>query len=62
MCPDLYPAEAKGSGTADWLNALDIVEKLQPTAVVAGHRRDDDDTDSPENIGRTREYIQHFIA
>jgi glyoxylase-like metal-dependent hydrolase (beta-lactamase superfamily II) len=57
----LYLAEAKGSGTADWLNALDIVEKLQPTAVVAGHRRDDD-TDSPENIGRTREYIQHFIA
>src|SRR3954454_21473225 len=28
----LYLAEAKGNGTAEWLNALDVVEKLQPAA------------------------------
>lgn len=57
----LYLAEAEGNGTAEWLDALDVVEKLQPAAVVAGHRCDDE-TDSPENIGRTRGYIQDFAA
>jgi glyoxylase-like metal-dependent hydrolase (beta-lactamase superfamily II) len=56
---NLYLAEAKGDGRGDWLNALDTIEKLQPSAVVAGHKRDGD-ADSPENIGRTRRYIEDF--
>jgi hypothetical protein len=43
------------------LSALDTIEKLQPSAVVAGHKRDSD-ADSPENIGRTRRYIEDFTA
>ena len=55
----LYLGEAKGSGTVEWLSALDTVENLQPSAVVAGHKRDGD-ADSPDNIGRTRRYIEDF--
>ena len=57
----LYLGEAKGSGTHDWLGGLDIIEKLQPSAVVAGHKRDGD-PDNPEDIGRTRRYIEDFTA
>jgi len=57
----LYLAEAKGSGTREWLGALDTIEQLSPSAVVAGHKRDGD-ADSPENIGKTRRYIEDFIA
>jgi glyoxylase-like metal-dependent hydrolase (beta-lactamase superfamily II) len=57
----LYLGEAKGGGAQDWLAALDTVENLQPAAIVAGHKRDGDD-DSPDNIGRTRRYIEDFTA
>jgi hypothetical protein len=57
----LYLGEAKGSGTQEWLGALDTIEKLQPRAVVAGHKRDGD-ADSPDDIGRTRRYIEDFRA
>ena len=57
----LYLGEAKGNGVRDWLAALDAIEKLQPSAVVAGHKRDGD-ADSPDDIGRTRRYIQDFTA
>jgi glyoxylase-like metal-dependent hydrolase (beta-lactamase superfamily II) len=57
----LYLAEAKGSGTQEWLGALDTIEKLQPRVVVAGHKRDGD-ADSPDDIGRTRRYIEDFRA
>jgi hypothetical protein len=43
------------------LDALDAIERLQPGALVAGHKRDGD-ADSPENIGKTRRYIQDFSA
>lgn len=57
----LYLGEAKGNGTREWLAALDTIEKLQPSAVVAGHKRDGD-PDSPEDIGRTRRYLEDFTA
>jgi glyoxylase-like metal-dependent hydrolase (beta-lactamase superfamily II) len=57
----VYLAEAKGSGTQEWLGALDAIERLRPSAVVAGHKRDGD-ADSPEYIGRTRRYIEDFTA
>jgi glyoxylase-like metal-dependent hydrolase (beta-lactamase superfamily II) len=58
---NLFLVEAKGDGSQEWLDALDTVERLQPAAVVAGHKRDGD-ADSPENIGKTRRYIQDFSA
>jgi glyoxylase-like metal-dependent hydrolase (beta-lactamase superfamily II) len=58
---NLYLVEAKGNGKREWLDALDTIERLQPSAVVAGHKRDGD-ADSPENIGRTRRYIEDFSA
>jgi glyoxylase-like metal-dependent hydrolase (beta-lactamase superfamily II) len=58
---NLYLVEAKGNGRQEWLDALDAVERLQPSAVVAGHKRDGD-ADSPENIGKTRRYIEDFSA
>jgi glyoxylase-like metal-dependent hydrolase (beta-lactamase superfamily II) len=57
----LYLAEAKGSGINDWLDALDQVEALAPVAVVSGHKRDGD-PDSPGDIGRTRRYLEDFVA
>ena len=57
----LYLGEAKGGGTVEWLSALDTIENLQPSAVVAGHKRDGD-ADSPDNIGRTRRYIEEFTV
>ena len=57
----LYLAESKGAGRADWLAAIETIEKLAPTAVVAGHKRDGD-PDSPDDIARTRRYIEDFGA
>ena len=57
----LYLVEAKGSGRQQWLGALDAIERLRPSAVVAGHKRDGD-ADGPEYIGRTRRYIEDFTA
>jgi glyoxylase-like metal-dependent hydrolase (beta-lactamase superfamily II) len=57
----LYLAESQGTGRSDWLAALDTIERLAPTAVVSGHKRDGD-PDSPEDIARTRRYIQDFAA
>ncbi|MFJ2649159.1 MBL fold metallo-hydrolase [Streptomyces sp. NPDC087420] len=57
----MYLAESKGNARDSWLNALDVVEELAPTAVVSGHKREGD-PDSPEDIARTRRYIQDFSA
>jgi glyoxylase-like metal-dependent hydrolase (beta-lactamase superfamily II) len=55
----LYLAESKGTGRTDWLTAIETIENLAPTAVVSGHKRDGD-PDSPDDIARTRRYIQDF--
>jgi glyoxylase-like metal-dependent hydrolase (beta-lactamase superfamily II) len=57
----LYLAESKGHGTQDWLDAIDAIDALHPASVVSGHKRDGD-PDSPEDIGRTRRYIEDFAA
>jgi glyoxylase-like metal-dependent hydrolase (beta-lactamase superfamily II) len=58
---NLYLSEAKEDGREEWLDALDTIERLHPGVVVAGHKRDGD-ADSPENIGKTRRYIEDFNA
>jgi glyoxylase-like metal-dependent hydrolase (beta-lactamase superfamily II) len=54
-----YLAESDSHGRKDWLAALDIVEALDPRAVVAGHKRYGKD-DSPRIIDETRQYIRDF--
>jgi glyoxylase-like metal-dependent hydrolase (beta-lactamase superfamily II) len=57
----LYLAEAGTGGTHDWLEALDTIDALHPSTVIAGHKRDGAE-DSPDNIGKTRQYLQDFDA
>ena len=57
----LHLGEAKGNGRRAWLDALDTLDQLRPTAVVSGHKRDGD-PDSPQDIDRTRRYIHDFNA
>ena len=38
-----------------------VLERFPDAKVVAGHKRDGD-ADSPENIGKTRRYIEDFSA
>ena len=47
----------------DWLETVDLVEKLNPRMIVAGHRRPDGDDYAVETmIAETRAYIQDFAA
>ena len=57
----LYLAECDAAARSEWLRALDIIEALQPKAVVAGHAVTDQDG-SPRHIDATRRYIQDFNA
>jgi glyoxylase-like metal-dependent hydrolase (beta-lactamase superfamily II) len=51
-----YLLESAGGGIDAWLVALDKVEALQPSAVVAGHKNKDL-PDDPAIIGQTRDYL-----
>jgi glyoxylase-like metal-dependent hydrolase (beta-lactamase superfamily II) len=44
----------------DWIAALDKIDALKPSAVVAGHKIPSND-DSPKNVEETRQYIRDFI-
>ncbi|RDJ05049.1 hypothetical protein [Rhizobium grahamii] len=57
----LYLAECDEAARAGWLHALDIIESLEPKAVVAGHGVLDPDS-SPRHIAETRQYLQDFAA
>jgi glyoxylase-like metal-dependent hydrolase (beta-lactamase superfamily II) len=54
-----YLAESDSQGRQDWLAALDLIDALDPDAVVAGHKRYGTD-DSPRTIDQTRQYIRDF--
>jgi glyoxylase-like metal-dependent hydrolase (beta-lactamase superfamily II) len=44
----------------EWIAALDKIDALKPSAVVAGHKIPSND-DSPRNVEETRRYIRDFI-
>ena len=44
----------------EWIAALDKIDTLKPSAVVAGHKIPSND-DSPRNVEETRQYIRDFI-
>jgi glyoxylase-like metal-dependent hydrolase (beta-lactamase superfamily II) len=56
-----YLSECDEEARDEWLHALDIIESLNPKAVVAGHGVLDPDS-SPRHIDGTRRYIQDFNA
>jgi glyoxylase-like metal-dependent hydrolase (beta-lactamase superfamily II) len=57
----LYLVESAAGGTDAWLAALDVIEALRPTAVVAGHWPADA-SDDPRYIDETRRYLHAFAA
>jgi glyoxylase-like metal-dependent hydrolase (beta-lactamase superfamily II) len=44
----------------EWIAALDKIDALKPSAVVAGHKIPSNG-DSPKNVDETRQYIRDFI-
>jgi hypothetical protein len=57
----LYLAEAGHGGIQGWSAALDTINSLQPSTVIAGHKCDGAE-DNPDNIEKTRRYLQDFDA
>ncbi|MFJ4985411.1 MBL fold metallo-hydrolase [Streptomyces sp. NPDC088732] len=52
-----YFSEGLDGGLEEWQKALDKVEALHPSAVVAGHKNKDL-PDSPAAVGTTRQYLR----
>jgi glyoxylase-like metal-dependent hydrolase (beta-lactamase superfamily II) len=55
----LYLVESSAQKRQEWIAALDKIESLKPRAVVATHKRPEND-DSPRIIEETRKYIRDF--
>jgi len=55
----LYLAESTADTRREWIAALDKIESLKPHAVVATHKRPEND-DSPSIVAETRQYIRDF--
>lgn len=53
----MYLAESAGGGRDSWLAALDVIEKLQPKTVVAGHKDETKDDDAARVLAETRIYL-----
>jgi glyoxylase-like metal-dependent hydrolase (beta-lactamase superfamily II) len=56
-----YFNESGNGGLDKWLQALDLIDRLQPRHVVAGHK-DKTKLDDTGAIQRTRDYITTFAA
>ena len=55
----LYLAESNAEKRQEWIAALNKIESLKPRAVVASHKRPEND-DNPRIIEETRQYIRDF--
>ena len=55
----LYLAESPAEGREQWLDALDVIDNLDPRLVVAGHK-DWQAPDAASAIAETRAYIHAF--
>jgi glyoxylase-like metal-dependent hydrolase (beta-lactamase superfamily II) len=55
----LYLVESNAQTRREWISALDTIEALKPRAVIAGHKKPEND-DSPGIIEETRKYIRDF--
>ena len=55
-----FLVESNRQTRLEWIAALDRIDALKPSAVVAGHKVPGND-DSPRNVEQTRQYIRDFI-
>lgn len=55
----LYLAESDHQKRLEWIAALDKIEGLRPSVVIASHKRPVND-DSPAIVEETRQYIRDF--
>src|SRR3989475_582065 len=55
----LYLVQSNVQTRREWISALDKMESLHPRAVVATHKRPEND-DNPRIIEQTRQYIRDF--
>jgi glyoxylase-like metal-dependent hydrolase (beta-lactamase superfamily II) len=55
-----FLVESNRQTRLEWIAALDKIDALKPSAVVAGHKIPGND-DSPRNVEETRRYIGDFI-
>ena len=55
----LYLVESNAQNRLEWISALGAIEALKPRAVIAGHKKPEND-DSPRIIEETRQYIRDF--
>ena len=55
-----FLAESNRQSRLEWIAALDKIDALKPSAVVAGHKIPGND-DNPRNVEETRQYIRDFI-
>jgi len=55
----LYLGESNAQTRQEWIAALDKLDYLNPSAVIAGHKRPERD-DDPRIIEETRQYIRDF--
>ena len=55
----LYLVESNHEKRLEWIAALDKIETLKPRAVIASHKRPEND-DRPKIIEETRQYIRDF--
>jgi glyoxylase-like metal-dependent hydrolase (beta-lactamase superfamily II) len=55
-----YMAEGNPQSWAKWIAALEKLELLKPRAVIAGHKRPEND-DDPRIIEETRTYFRDFL-
>jgi glyoxylase-like metal-dependent hydrolase (beta-lactamase superfamily II) len=54
-----YLAETDTQSRREWVSSLYRLEALKPRAVIAGHKKPEND-DDPGNIGETRQYLLDF--
>src|SRR5271156_1996895 len=55
-----FLSESNRQTRSEWIAALDKIDTLKPSTVVAGHKIPSND-DSPRNVEETRQYIRDFI-
>jgi len=55
-----FLSESNRQTRLEWIAALDKIDALKPSTVVAGHKIPSND-DSPRNVEETRQYIRDFI-
>jgi glyoxylase-like metal-dependent hydrolase (beta-lactamase superfamily II) len=55
----LYLVESNPQTRREWIRALDTIEALKPRAVIAGHKKPEND-DDPRVLEETRQYIRDF--